>query len=595
MKTKRLDDDLNQKPAIEPKIGEEEKKPEQLIFRIQKKTLAVVLAVLVLCSTLAVATAFFWEKNSLQEEKITVKVTPTIEVVPTEMVIELLSTPAPSSRPRIVKILSLGEPIWKEVATEIAVIPVFQSSTGGDVGDFDVSKAKCKEAAVFKDGSRLIYCHIIELGMGEIDRIMKFVKTADNQYFYVKEEVFPEDIVEKLLLPEVGVAKNKISGIETPEKIIAEGRVFEKGRVLDMYLDSIKNPQKLMDTPQGTIYQTRNKVLMPSGVYGRNLYLEPKDHVLVSYSLKLDFLPDDRIPQITWSDGTKNTNIFDGIRSGGCGFEAGDSSVIQDGSIYLFPKEEIGKTNYGEPVYKMTDLNNELLKTIYDQLYVPSRNEPLSLVEYNKKKPYFLYKDKIGDWQIFINDEYGILAECGKPVIYLYPTQKTEVNVKVGAIIRKSEPGYTVNGWKVTAYPDGKLITNGQTYDSLFWEGLGKGFYPDLENYGFIVPQKELLPTLAKHLSLLGLNQKESSDFLEFWLPKMPITPYVRLSWLGTKEMNALAPLYVSPKPDTEIRIFLDFGGLGKPVSLIPQKLSSPKRLGFTLVEWGGLLVGGHE
>ena len=78
---------------------------------------------------------------------------------------------------------------------------------------------------------------------------------------------------------------------------------------------------------------------------------------------------------------------------------------------------------------------------------------------------------------------------------------------------------------------------------------------------------------------------------MDFWTGKLPATPYVRLTWLGTKEMNQLAPLTVDPSPDTTIRIFLDFAGLDRPVKLTPQKLVSSPRLGFTLVEWGGLLV----
>ena len=87
-----------------------------------------------------------------------------------------------------------------------------------------------------------------------------------------------------------------------------------------------------------------------------------------------------------------------------------------------------------------------------------------------------------------------------------------------------------------------------------------------------------------------GLNAQESADFLAFWQPKLPSSPYVRLTWLNTADMNQLAPLQVNPIPKTFIRTFLEFEGLTKPITLIPQKLSSLPRLGFTLVEWGGLL-----
>jgi len=72
----------------------------------------------------------------------------------------------------------------------------------------------------------------------------------------------------------------------------------------------------------------------------------------------------------------------------------------------------------------------------------------------------------------------------------------------------------------------------------------------------------------------------------------MPATPYIRLSWLGTEEMNQLAPLHIFPKPNTLIRIFLDFAGQNTPEANIkPQNLSGISREGFTVVEWGGLLI----
>jgi hypothetical protein len=92
----------------------------------------------------------------------------------------------------------------------------------------------------------------------------------------------------------------------------------------------------------------------------------------------------------------------------------------------------------------------------------------------------------------------------------------------------------------------------------------------------------------------MGLNSKEIADFIEFWLPKMPTTPFVRLTWLTTEEMNILAPLQVSPRPDSVIRVFLDFAGLEKETAITPQVLPKYDRKGFTLVEWGGLLVGNN-
>jgi hypothetical protein len=70
----------------------------------------------------------------------------------------------------------------------------------------------------------------------------------------------------------------------------------------------------------------------------------------------------------------------------------------------------------------------------------------------------------------------------------------------------------------------------------------------------------------------------------------MPNTHFVRLTWFGTAAMNQLAPLSISPKPDTLIRVFLDFEGLNQKIDLQPQQLTSAPRTGFTVIEWGGLL-----
>ncbi len=67
-------------------------------------------------------------------------------------------------------------------------------------------------------------------------------------------------------------------------------------------------------------------------------------------------------------------------------------------------------------------------------------------------------------------------------------------------------------------------------------------------------------------------------------------SPYYFVTFLGTSEMNKIAPLTISPKPDTVIRILMDFSPLAKPIKVDGYNIKTPARNGFTVVEWGGVL-----
>ena len=47
-------------------------------------------------------------------------------------------------------------------------------------------------------------------------------------------------------------------------------------------------------------------------------------------------------------------------------------------------------------------------------------------------------------------------------------------------------------------------------------------------------------------------------------------------------------PLNITPKPDTLIRVMMNFKGVKSYKELEPQELIRPERIGFTVVEWGG-------
>jgi len=177
-----------------------------------------------------------------------------------------------------------------------------------------------------------------------------------------------------------------------------------------------------------------------------------------------------------------------------------------------------------------------------------------------------------------------------KPVIYLYPTQETSVNVRVNlkGELTHTYPKYNAaEGWTVTAKPDGELRDEktGKIYYNLFWEGESRHKY-DLST-GFVVKGEDVADFLDESLAKLGLNRREANEFITFWLPEMEQNKY-NLVHFSTSEYVAQAPLEISPKADTEIRVFMVYQPLDAPVNIAPQTLETPIRKGFTLVEWGG-------
>ena len=178
---------------------------------------------------------------------------------------------------------------------------------------------------------------------------------------------------------------------------------------------------------------------------------------------------------------------------------------------------------------------------------------------------------------------------CYKPVIYLYPEETIDISVQLN--FKNSEfttiyPKFNEkNTWNVRAKPNGDILLNGRTYPYLFWEA--KTYNPQETNEGFIVTEENAEQFLEEKLELLGLNEKEKTDFITFWLPKL-LKNKISLCSFQTKKFFDNFELNVTPKPDSMIRIFLTIKKLEKPINVKEQKLESVERKGFTVIEWGG-------
>lgn len=352
----------------------------------------------------------------------------------------------------------------------------------------------------------------------------------------------------------------------------------------------------------GEVYMARNC-----------FFVKAADGSISIYYLKTDLLDSYNSSQgrasnvfdIKWNDGSKNTNGYGSINGPlGCG-GPGCYDIVN----YISNEEVlrvVGTSPDGLPIYELKDIDfkaspsdkQSVLQNIYDNNYYPGYDEvakkpkeKMSFNEFIQSRPLIFYKDPFGHYIRFTNINFMPVAECGKPVIYLYPTKTTTVSVKVNPTggFSKTEPSYD-NGWRVLAEPNGDLYNyaDKKTYPYLFWEGYALNY--NIPKEGFVIARSEVKKFLEEKLAAQGLNAKESAEFIEFWWPRMQADPYYFVTFVPQSEFDKLAPLEVSPKPDTVIRVFMDYQALSAPIEVSEQKLSAPKRQGFTVVEWGGAL-----
>lgn len=181
-----------------------------------------------------------------------------------------------------------------------------------------------------------------------------------------------------------------------------------------------------------------------------------------------------------------------------------------------------------------------------------------------------------------------------KPVIYLYPTKPTLVDVSVistGKVV-VSDPHYPEGGWQdVLALPDGRLTYQGKNYGELFFETSVEDFKKP--TVGITIPKDQIEPRLGKIIDQLGLIGREKEEFMEWWIPQLKAVPepYIFFSILDHETKAELDTVVYNPKPDTEIAFIAYFKGVqtannGPVLKLGPK----PQRRGFVAVEWGGTL-----
>ena len=181
---------------------------------------------------------------------------------------------------------------------------------------------------------------------------------------------------------------------------------------------------------------------------------------------------------------------------------------------------------------------------------------------------------------------------AAKPIIYIYPEQemKVEVSLSNPNDLLVSYPKYN-NTWKVTAKEDGTLMdSNNKKYYALYYESK-KDIKNSMKEDGFIVKKEDTISFLEEKLEILGLNYKEKNEFIMYWLPILEQNKYNYIRFQTMEEINQIMELNINPKPDTLIRIMMEYKPLKKEIKVKEQTLTPVERVGYIVVEWGGTKI----
>ena len=181
--------------------------------------------------------------------------------------------------------------------------------------------------------------------------------------------------------------------------------------------------------------------------------------------------------------------------------------------------------------------------------------------------------------------------QYAKPVIYLYPEVETEIFVRLDykGTLTCTYPAYR-DGWRVLASPDGVLtnLFDEREYSYLYWEGDCDAEF-DMSR-GYCVKGEDTAAFLQDILAKMGLTAREYNEFIVYWLPLMQENPYNLITFQG-KAYTDIAPLEITPTPDSLLRVFMVYQPLEAPVEVEAPEIAPFEREGFTVIEWGGAKV----
>lgn len=276
------------------------------------------------------------------------------------------------------------------------------------------------------------------------------------------------------------------------------------------------------------------------------------------------------------------------------------ATVDVDGKVYgstdTNGKFSISFKNNRSTEVSISNYNHNCITFVADKKY----NNKVFIIKLTHQTEIKKLARELGRKATFVRNWFSEDWNIGasKPAIYLYPETQQEITIthNFKGSLHTVYPTYNkTDGWNVIANSDGRIYnpTDKRYYSYLFWEGVCS-FDAEHFNYksGFYVNKTEYTSFLLEKLSQVGLNETEINDFIVYWLPIFNNYERVFIHFRINDDIGGSSQLIVTPKPDTTIRLFMEFRKYDGEAKLPEQELPHIERHKFTLVEWGGGEIG---
>jgi hypothetical protein len=144
--------------------------------------------------------------------------------------------------------------------------------------------------------------------------------------------------------------------------------------------------------------------------------------------------------------------------------------------------------------------------------------------------------------------------------------------------------------WNIISDINGKIknLKNGREYAYLYYEGIPTNNKFDLDK-GFVISKDSVPKFLERKLDEIGFNYQESNDLIAYWLPELTKDKFVAIKFLFNEECDKYSRLTISPNPESEFRLMIEFINLNSKIDLKRQRMIKLDRKPYTVVEWGGI------